>query len=114
MSIAMIDMAEAGVLQDHLLCVSQEGTIGVISLTNMEQYAAVLSGVDTMLMPSLYLIPASRGPLRRVFVSGKDILLAYANGKARLWNVETMEFRRSTGLDAADDMLTSGSSWKEV
>jgi hypothetical protein len=65
-------------------------------------------------MASLYLIPASRGPLRRIFVSGKDILLAYANGKARLWNVETMEFRRSTGLDAADDMLATGPSWKEV
>lgn len=64
-------------------------------------------------MNSLFLIPASRGPLRRVFVSGKDVLLAYATGKARLWNVETMEFRRSTGLDAADDMLTSG-NWHEM
>lgn len=100
-------------LQDHLICLSQEGTIGVISLTQMEQYVAIFS-TGIVLIFSLYLIPASRGPLRRIFVSGTDILLAYANGKARLWNVETMEFRRSTGLDAADDMLTSASSWKEL
>ena len=37
-NIIMVDMIEAGVLQDHLICVSQEGTIGVISLTQMEQY----------------------------------------------------------------------------
>lgn len=46
-------------------------------------------------------------------MGGKDILLAYANGKARVWNVETMEFRRSTGIDAADEMLQSG-TWSEM
>lgn len=40
-------------------------------------------------------------------------MLAYANGKARVWNTQTMEFRRSTGLDAAEDMLQSG-QWTEV
>jgi hypothetical protein len=65
------------------------------------------------LMGCLYLIPASRAPLGRVFVGGKDVLLAYANGKARVWNVETMEFRRSTGIDAADEMLQTG-GWSEV
>jgi hypothetical protein len=46
-------------------------------------------------------------------LGGKDILLAYANGKARVWNVETMEFRRSTGIGAADEMLQTG-NWSEV
>ena len=41
------------------------------------------------------------------------MLLAYANGKSRVWNVETLEFRRSTGIDAADDMLRSN-EWAEV
>jgi hypothetical protein len=61
----------------------------------------------------LFLIPASRVPLRRIFIDDKNILLAYANGKARVWNVETCEFRRSTGLDAAEDMLQSG-NWVEM
>lgn len=61
----------------------------------------------------LYIIPASRAPLKGVFIDGKDILLAYANGKARVWNHQTCEFRRSTGLDAAEDMLAVG-EWKEM
>ncbi len=61
----------------------------------------------------MFLIPASRAPLRRIFIGGHDILLAYANGKARVWNVETMEFRRSTGLDAAEDMIHNG-RWMEM
>lgn len=61
----------------------------------------------------LFIIPAARSPLRRVFICEKDIMLAYANGKARVWNTKTMEFRRSTGLDAAEDMLQTG-KWTEV
>jgi hypothetical protein len=61
----------------------------------------------------LFLIPASRVPLRRIFIDDRNILLAYANGKARVWNVETCEFRRSTGLDAAEEMLQSG-TWVEM
>ena len=61
----------------------------------------------------MFLIPASRSPLRRILIGGKDMLLAYANGKSRVWNVETLEFRRSTGIDAADDMLRSD-EWAEV
>jgi hypothetical protein len=48
-----------------------------------------------------------------VYIGGKDVMLAYANGKARVWNYETQEFRRSTGLDAAEDMLNSG-EWSVV
>lgn len=40
-------------------------------------------------------------------------MLAYANGKARVWNYETQEFRRSTGLDAAEDMLNTG-DWTAI
>lgn len=35
--LALIDMKDAGALQDHLICSSQEGTIGVVSLKDMEQ-----------------------------------------------------------------------------
>ena len=73
----------------------------------------MFSDASSSLHDRLFLIPASRAPLRRVFLGGKDILLAYANGKARVWNVETREFRRSTGLDAGEDMLQVG-DWAEV
>ncbi|WWC92997.1 uncharacterized protein L201_007961 [Kwoniella dendrophila CBS 6074] len=96
--IALLDMTEAGPLRGCLLVISNDGTVGIISLKEMDD---------------LFLIPASRTPLRRVFIEQKDILLAYANGKARVWNTQTQEFRRSTGLDAAEDMLQVG-DWAEV
>lgn len=61
----------------------------------------------------LFLIPAARSPLCYIYLGNSDILLAYANGKARVWNTETQEFRRSTGLDAAEDMLQAG-NWTRV
>jgi hypothetical protein len=64
-------------------------------------------------MDELFLLPAARAPLTRIFAGGKDIMLAYENGKARVWNVETREFRRSTGFDSAEDMLASG-HWAEI
>ncbi|WVQ79391.1 hypothetical protein IAT38_001488 [Cryptococcus sp. DSM 104549] len=97
-SFTLIDVPQAGHLQGHLLCTSEAGTIGILSLRDMEQ---------------LFLIPASRTPLRRIFVENTDILIAYANGKARVWNTKTQEFRRSTGLDASEDMLQAG-DWAEV
>lgn len=36
-SIALLDMAQAGSLQNHLFCVSQAGTVGIIALQEMEQ-----------------------------------------------------------------------------
>ncbi|WWC65680.1 uncharacterized protein I303_108301 [Kwoniella dejecticola CBS 10117] len=96
--IAVLDLPQAGPLRGCLLITSREGTVGIISLKEMNH---------------LFLIPASRTPLRRIFIQEKDIMLAYANGKARLWNTQTQEFRRSTGLDAAEDMLQNG-DWAEV
>ncbi|TXT16045.1 hypothetical protein VHUM_00548 [Vanrija humicola] len=97
-SIAHLELKEAASLEGALLCTSERGSVAVISLRDMDQ---------------LFLLPASRAPLARVFVGGHNILLAYANAKARVWNVETREFRRSTGLDAADDMV-SQPGWAEV
>ncbi|OXG25397.1 hypothetical protein C367_03219 [Cryptococcus neoformans Ze90-1] len=94
----LLDMPQAGSLRGTLLCTSQAGTVGIISLSKMEQ---------------LFLIPAARSPLRHIYLANTDILLAYANGKARVWNTETQEFRRSTGLDAAEDMLQAG-KWTRV
>ncbi|KAI9633004.1 uncharacterized protein MKK02DRAFT_40384 [Dioszegia hungarica] len=97
-TITLLADPKYGSLGGCVMCTSQAGTVGLISLAEMEQ---------------LFLIPASRVPLRRVYIGGKDVMLAYANGKARVWNYETQEFRRSTGLDAAEDMLNSG-EWAMV
>ncbi|KAL7423894.1 hypothetical protein Q5752_001479 [Cryptotrichosporon argae] len=85
-------------LDHHIIVASVDGTVSIFSLDTMDP---------------VFLIPAARAPLRNVFISHPDILLAYANGKARVWNVETQEFRRSTGLDAAEDMLQSA-NWSPI
>nr|ODN95521.1 hypothetical protein L204_04061 [Cryptococcus depauperatus CBS 7855] len=97
-SSTLLNMPQAGSIRGSLMCASEAGTIGLISLDNMEL---------------LYLIPAARTPLRQIYISQKDILIAYANGKARVWNTETQEFRRSTSLDAGEDMLQNG-NWALV
>lgn len=88
----------AGKLAGMLLCTSERGSVAVLDLKAMDD---------------LFVIPAARAPMTRIFVGGHSILLAYENAKARVWNFETGEFRRSTGLDAADDMLNLG-EWVEV
>lgn len=94
----ILDMEEAGSLRGCVLFTSTKGSVAVVSLREMDE---------------LFLLPAARAPLTRIFVGGRDILLAYENSKARVWNVETKEFRRSTGLDSAEDMMSTP-GWAEV
>jgi hypothetical protein len=44
-SILIIDKANSGVLQDHVLVTSCDGTMGVISLKEMEQYVLVVEPI---------------------------------------------------------------------
>jgi hypothetical protein len=113
-SVSYVDDDKVDAMQDSLLCTSRDGTVAIISLQELDLYVHRISThVYRALMSRLYLIPASRAPLRRIFIDSKDVLLAYANGKARVWNYLTGEFRRSTGLEAGEDMLAS-SDWIEV
>lgn len=98
-SATLLDMEEAGTLKDRLLCTSTSGSVSVVCLKGLEQ---------------LFLLPAARAPLTKIYIGGDNrIMLAYEIQKARVWNIETGEFRRSTGLDGADDMLNAG-GWVEV
>ncbi|ORX37934.1 hypothetical protein BD324DRAFT_623874 [Kockovaella imperatae] len=97
-SVILLDDPPVASIPPGILCTSQNGAICFIALDIME---------------SLFLVPAARAPLRRIFMSDHDLLLTYASGKARVWNLKTCEFRRSTGLDAAGDMLQSG-DWTEI
>ncbi|GMK53714.1 hypothetical protein CspeluHIS016_0103000 [Cutaneotrichosporon spelunceum] len=102
-SVTLLTMGEVETLKGSLLVTSTCGSVSVVSLKELQQ---------------LFLIPAARAPLTKIYVGGDPaggdkILLAYEIQKARVWNVETGEFRRSTGLESADDMLNSG-DWAEV
>lgn len=61
---------------------------------------------------SVYLIPASTAPLKRVCMGADNLLLTYTDSKARLWDTKTLEFWRSMSVDKADEMLDQG-EWTE-
>ncbi|PPR04097.1 hypothetical protein CVT24_010670 [Panaeolus cyanescens] len=85
-------------LRGCALCVSQDGTIAVI----------VIDGPHF-----LYLIPGSPSPLKRICMGGNNLLLIYANKRARLWDSQTKELWRSMGDDKAEEMLAQG-GWRQL
>ncbi|KAF7355313.1 WD-REPEATS-REGION domain-containing protein [Mycena sanguinolenta] len=87
-----------GPLCGCVLCISQDGTVAVI----------VVDGFQF-----LYLIPGSAFPLGRICLGRDNILLIYADRRARLWDVKTKEFWRSMGLDKAEELVAQG-GWTDV
>lgn len=57
---------------------------------------------------SLYLVPGAAAPLCKVCLGSNNLLLGYANRRARLWDVQTKELRRSMSLDKVDELLDQG------
>lgn len=76
----------------ELYALSEDGTIAVYDL---EQMALA------------YLIPGSRHAVEAVLSSGKDLVIAYSSGKTRVWDLETLQFRRSTGIEPAEESLVN-------
>lgn len=89
---------KGGPLAGCLLCVSGDGTIAVIAL---DDYSF------------LYMVPGAPAPLTRICVGGSNLLLLYADDRARLWDVKTLEFRRSMDLEKAKELLAQG-GWTEL
>ncbi|KAJ7162930.1 hypothetical protein C8R46DRAFT_1101904 [Mycena filopes] len=87
-----------GPLRGCVLCVSRDGTIAVV----------VVDGFQF-----LYLIPGAAFPLERICLGGDNILLVYADRRARLWDVKTKEFWRSMGLEKAEELVAQG-GWTDV
>jgi hypothetical protein len=61
----------------------------------------------------LYIIPGSEYPIHRAILQKDDLILISSHGRARVWNLVSGEFRRSTSMDAAAEMLVSG-EWLEL
>jgi hypothetical protein len=69
--------------------------------------------ITTSNVASLYMVPGAPAPLTRICVGGSNLLLIYADDRARLWDVKTLEFRRSMDLEKAKELLTQG-GWTEL
>lgn len=86
----------AGPLRGSLLCVSGDGTIAVVSIEGFEM---------------LYLIPGASSPIARIYAGGDDnnrAILIYADGSARVWDVESGEFLRATTEEKAKELVDAG------
>ncbi|KAI9066035.1 WD40 repeat-like protein [Trametes sanguinea] len=88
---------KVGRLHGCVLCVSQDGTIAVIALDGYQ---------------FIYLVPASAAPLRTIYLGEDNLLLLYADGRARLWDTRTREFWRSMSLEKAQELVQQG-GWFE-
>ena len=104
-------------LKGSLLCVAQDGTIGIIDIDGFQLYAHFctpfsLSLTQQSLTRSTYLIPTSMSPLVRVCIGGDNLLLIYGDRHARLWDVKTQEFWRAMTVDKADELIGQG-GWAE-
>lgn len=62
---------------------------------------------------SLHLVPGSVAPLKRLCIGGHNMLLIYADGRVRLWDIQTTEFWRSTNIEKAEELLAQG-GWTEL
>jgi hypothetical protein len=62
---------------------------------------------------SLYLFPGAQTPLTRICIGGDNLLLLYANERARMWDAKTREFRRSMTLEKAQEVLQQ-EGWIEM
>lgn len=65
------------------------------------------------MMFSLHLVPGSSTNLDKLCLSGQNLLLVYVDGRVRLWDMQTTEFRRSTDADKAAELLGEG-GWTQM
>lgn len=79
----------------------------------LELYALAEDGTiaayDLEEMALSYLIPGSRHAVEMVLLSDKDLMIAYSSGKTRVWDLHTLQFRRSTGIEAAEESMVNRS-----
>ncbi|KAH9950696.1 WD40 repeat-like protein [Amylocystis lapponica] len=97
--VQVIQLREEGVgrLRGCILCISHDGTIAVVTLDDFQ---------------FLFLVPASAAALKKVCLGTDNLLLMYADGRARLWDTKTREFWRSMNIDKAEELLKQG-GWSE-
>ncbi|KAL1677221.1 hypothetical protein EV122DRAFT_291263 [Schizophyllum commune] len=85
-------------LRGCALCVAVDGTIAVVAVDSLEM---------------VYMIPGSVATLRKICLQGNNLMLLYADGRARVWDTATRELWRTVGQDKALEMLQHG-GWTEL
>ncbi|EJC98476.1 WD40 repeat-like protein [Fomitiporia mediterranea MF3/22] len=78
-------------LRGCCMCISSDGTIAVIAIDGFN---------------FLYLIPGSPARLQTLCLGSDNLMLFYVDGRTRIWDVKTREFRRSMNSEKAAEMLS--------
>ncbi|KAI0076735.1 WD40 repeat-like protein [Panus rudis PR-1116 ss-1] len=89
----VVPIEREGRLDGRVFCVSEDGSIAVVAIDECQ---------------FLYLIPPSISPIVKACIGEDNLLLYYADGRARLWDTRTREFWRCMSSDKADEMLSEG------
>ena len=62
---------------------------------------------------SLYIVPGSSAPLKRICLGEHNLLLIYDDQRARLWDTKTKQLWRSMGQEKAEELVTQG-GWSDL
>lgn len=62
---------------------------------------------------SLYIVPGSSAPLKRICLGENNLLLIYDDQRARLWDTKTKQLWRSMALEKAEELITQG-RWSDL
>ncbi|KZV92531.1 hypothetical protein EXIGLDRAFT_718203 [Exidia glandulosa HHB12029] len=87
-----------GRLKGHALCIAEDGTAVIL---------------DPAALELVCVLPGSPAPLERIALAEDNLLLFYADGRARLWDVKTMEFWRAMARHKAEELVHQG-EWLDV
>ena len=76
--------------------------------SNCEYRTIISPRLRGLTLCSLYMIPGAPSPLERVSLGDSNLALVYGGNLARLWDVRTKEFWRSTTIDKVEEMFKQG------
>ena len=60
------------------------------------------------------LLPGSRSPLERLYLRQNQLLLVYAHGLARLWDLEAQGMQKTMDHSGVASLLTHMDGWTEM
>lgn len=100
---------------DNCAIVAFVSQLTALSLSSLSKTSACtcqiinyITKVSLTGLQSLYLIPGAPARLSNVSVTPDNLMLSYLDGRVRLWDLKTKEFRRSMRLDKAAELLSQG------
>lgn len=115
LSVIRLEDEAVGRLRGCVICVATGGTLALISIETLELCVFQLFDAlcQTNSCTRLFLVPGGPGRLERVCLGEDNLLLVYADDRARLWDVKTQEFWRSMTREKAEELLEQG-GWFEA